>query len=177
MADENVKTEEEKIAEAVAAKEKEWQDKYTKQVNEASKAERLKYEKELEKAKLTESERLAAEAKEEKERLIAENTSLKQEKSVTVKKTMLNEAKLPSFYINDVRLAGAKDEDELKSVIKTITKEHNDYLSSLGKQNQSTSPQVGSTLVLTNEQLAELATTNPEEYRRLRREQKEKGKR
>lgn len=142
------KTVEELIAEAKAqAKaeaDKEWNEKYQKQVNEASKAERLKYEKELEKAKLTESERLAQEQKEKWENLVAENTALKTEKSTNLKKSALNEAKLPSFYMNDSRLLNAKDE-EVKDILKVISKEHNDYLASIGKSNTPpTTPNLGS---------------------------------
>ena len=167
------KTVEEKIAEAKALVEQEWQAKYQKQVNEASKAERLKYEKELEKAKLSESERIAAEQKEKWDMMVAENTALKSEKSTNFKKTALNEAKLPNFYLNDIRITNAKDE-EVKDVIKAIAKEHNDYLASIGKPIASaTSPNVGNTKgIMTEEQLAHLAETNPEEYRRIRREQK-----
>lgn len=175
MADEaKVLTKEEEIANAVALKDKEWQDKYTKQVNEASKAERIKYEKQLETAKLSETERLVAEAKEEKQRLIDENNSLKQEKAMTTKKSLLSDSKLPSHYINDARLIGAKDEDETKSVIKIINKEHNDFLASINKVSQTTSPQVGSTTIMTTEQLAELSVTDPVKYRQIRAEQRNK---
>jgi len=175
---ENEKTVEELVAEAKAqAKaeaEAEWKAIGQKQVNEASKAERLKYEKELEKAKLTESERLAQEQKEKWDAIVAENTVLKTEKSTNSKKSALNEAKLPSFYLNDNRLINAKDE-EVQAVLKVISKEHNDYLASLGKTTvQSTTPNIGTgkTVSMTNEELTKLAETNPDEYRRIRREQK-----
>ena len=162
------KTVEEKIAEAVKAKEDEWQSKYTKQVNEASKAERLKYEKELEKAKLTESERLAQEAKEEKERLIKENETLKNEKMMSVKQKALTDAKLPSYLINDNRLISAKEE-EVAGIIKAIAKEHSEYIASVLKPtNSSTTPIVGngSGKKYTAEDLAKMSVEEYMEWRK-----------
>lgn len=175
MADEQKVLTQQDIDNAVAAKDKEWNENFTKKVNEASKAERIKYEKQLETAKLSETERLVAEAKEEKQRLIDENNSLKQEKAMTTKKSLLSDSKLPSHYINDVRLIDAKDEDEAKSVIKIISKEHNDFLASINKVSQTTSPQVGSTTIMTTEQLAELAEKDPIAYRKIRAEQLKNG--
>ena len=168
------KTVEEKIAEAVAAKDKEWQEKFQKQVNEASKAERIKAEKELEKAKLTETERIAAEQKEKWDALVAENEAFKTEKSINSKKAALSEAKLPSFYANDVRLLNAKD-DEVKEVIKTLAKEHNDWLISNKLPTQSTTPNLGSNkneTMPTAEEFAKMTDAQYFEWRKTHNLQK-----
>ena len=169
---ENEKTVEELVAEAKAqAKaeaEAEWKAIGQKQVNEASKAERLKYEKELEKAKLTEFERLAQEAKEEKERLIKENETLKNEKMMSVKQKALTDAKLPSYLINDNRLISAKEE-EVAGIIKAIAKEHSEYIASVLKPtNSSTTPIVGngSGKKYTAEDLAKMSVEEYMEWRK-----------
>ena len=177
MADEIVFTEEQKaiiakqVEEAKAAKEKEWSDKFQSEVNKTSAALRKKAEEDLKKATMTEAERLASEAKEEKERLTRELGELKAEKSLNAKKSALNEAKLPSFYANDLRLVNAKDE-EVKEVLKTLSKEYNEFLTSIGKtQNQSTTPSVGTGKgKYTEAELLELAQKDPEAYRKLRKE-------
>lgn len=174
MAEEEVKTPtlEEQIAAAVAKSNEEWQAKFQAEVNKASKAEREKYEKKLKEASMTEAERLQHEREEDFTKLQSELATLKGERAAFKRKEALRENQLPSFYEHDERLLKATD-DDFETVIKSLKKEHTDYVKELTKTApQGTAPKVSPQQTsYNNNDLAALATNNPEEYRRLRREQ------
>jgi len=163
------------IQEAVAKKEAEIEERLKARYNEQEKGIRERLQREADKAKMTAEEKAKVEWEERWKAIEEENKSLKAEKSLNVRKEALAGAKLPSYYINDKRVLDAAD-DDLKSVLSMITKEHNDYISSIGKQTQGTTPTTSTGVKFTNEELAKLAETSPEEYRKLRKQQLYGGK-
>lgn len=135
-------TVDEKIAQAIGQVNEDWKEKFQTEVNKASKAEREKYEKKLQQATLTETERLQAEREEEFNKLSGELGVLKAEKGKLVRTQKLNDAKLPSHYLHDVRLLNAPEE-EIDTVVKTLTKEYSDFVKDLTKgQISGTAPRV-----------------------------------
>jgi len=136
-------TAEEKIALAVKAKEEEWQAKFKAEVNKTAAALRKQSEAELEKSKMTEAERIAAENKEKYDAMTKRLGELEAEKSLNIKKSKLNEAKLPSIFMNDARIVNAKDE-EVDDVVKSVAKEWEQLTKELTKSKvQDTQPKFG----------------------------------
>ena len=158
------------IQEAVAKREAEIEERLKARYNEQEKGIREKLQREAEKAKMTAEEKAKVEWEERFKAYEEENRQLKAEKAQTVRKEALASAKLPSFYINDKRILEA-DDDDLKNVISALTKEHTDYLASLGKQTQGTTPNTNIGTKMSNEDLAKLAETDPATYRQLRKKQ------
>lgn len=111
------------VAEAVALKEKEWQEAFNKKVNEASAAERKKYEAKLREATMTEAEKAQAAVNEKitQAELRAKEAETKLFK-ITREKAIA-EAGLPKMFLNDKRLDVA-DDGELENVIKQFKLEH-----------------------------------------------------
>jgi hypothetical protein len=123
---------------AIKTKLEEYEASFQTKVNQASKAEREKYEKQLQKSTMTTEERLKKEALEQNEALSGELNTLKIEKKQFTIKQQLAEAKLPPLFANDVRLVNAEIAD-IPSVVKALTKEYADYQEQYGK------PAVGGT--------------------------------
>ena len=142
MEENQEKTLQEQIDEAVAKTNAEWEAKFQAKVNEIAKATRERYAKEAEREKMTAEEKVKADYEDK-------ITSLTEElgkKTKEIKDRKINEAilsnELPSYYKNDIRLINADDEN-FDKVIKDIKTEHNDYLKTLLQQNvKSTSPNI-----------------------------------
>lgn len=162
-------------AEAIAEARLAWEADNKKRLNEAEKGIRLKLEKEAEKAKMT-AEELARSEYEEKIKALEEaNSTYKQRELDAMRKEAVTSAKLPPYLANDVRLVNASP-DDIPTIIKTIAKEHNEWLNQNKMPQSPTGVYMGTTTTLSTEELAKLAETNPNEYRRLRREQLYKNK-
>ena len=142
MEENQEKTLQEQIDEAVAKNNAEWEAKFQAKVNEIAKSTRERYAKEAEREKMTAEEKVKADYEDK-------ITSLTEElgkKTKEIKDRKINEAilsnELPSYYKNDIRLINADDEN-FDKVIKDIKAEHNDYLKTLLQQNvKSTSPNI-----------------------------------
>lgn len=142
MEENQEKTLQEQIDEAVAKTNAEWEAKFQAKVNEIAKSTRERYAKEAEREKMTAEEKVKADYEDK-------ITSLTEElgkKTKEIKDRKINEAilsnELPSYYKNDIRLLNADDEN-FDKVIKDIKTEHNDYLKTLLQQNvKSTSPNI-----------------------------------
>ena len=142
MEENQEKTLQEQIDEAVAKTNAEWEAKFQAKVNEIAKSNRERYAKEAEREKMTAEEKVKADYEDK-------ITSLTEElgkKTKEIKDRKINEAilsnELPSYYKNDIRLLNADDEN-FDKVIKDIKTEHNDYLKTLLQQNvKSTSPNI-----------------------------------
>ena len=142
MEENQEKTLQEQIDEAVAKTNAEWEAKFQAKVNEIAKSTRERYAKEAEREKMTAEEKVKADYEDK-------ITSLTEElgkKTKEIKDRKINEAilsnELPSYYKNDIRLLNADDEN-FDKVIKDIKAEHNDYLKTLLQQNvKSTSPYI-----------------------------------
>jgi chromosome segregation ATPase len=101
-------------------------------VNQASRAEREKYEKQLAKAQMSAEERLKAESEEKLNALLSEVTTLKTEKKHSTIRQQLAEAQLPSMLANDSRLVNA-EVDDIPTIIKSIKKEFSETLKEITK--------------------------------------------
>lgn len=142
MEENQEKTLQEQIDEAVAKTNAEWEAKFQAKVNEIAKSTRERYAKEAEREKMTAEEKVKADY-EDKITTLTEELG---KKTKEIKDRKINEAilsnELPSYYKNDIRLINADDEN-FDKVIKDIKAEHNDYLKSLLQQNvKSTSPNI-----------------------------------
>lgn len=142
MEENQEKTLQEQIDEAVAKNNAEWEAKFQAKVNEIAKSTRERYAKEAEREKMTAEEKVKADY-EDKITTLTEELG---KKTKEIKDRKINEAilsnELPSYYKNDIRLINADDEN-FDKVIKDIKAEHNDYLKSLLQQNvKSTSPNI-----------------------------------
>lgn len=142
MEDNQEKTLQEQIDEAVAKTNAEWEAKFQAKVNEIAKSTRERYAKEAEREKMTAEEKVKADY-EDKITTLTEELG---KKTKEIKDRKINEAilsnELPSYYKNDIRLINADDEN-FDKVIKDIKAEHNDYLKALLQQNvKSTSPNI-----------------------------------
>lgn len=142
MEDNQEKTLQEQIDEAVAKTNAEWEAKFQAKVNEIAKSTRERYAKEAEREKMTAEEKVKADY-EDKITTLTEELG---KKTKEIKDRKINEAilsnELPSYYKNDIRLLNADDEN-FDKVIKDIKAEHNDYLKALLQQNvKSTSPNI-----------------------------------
>ena len=140
MEENQEKTLQEQIDEAVAKTNAEWEAKFQAKVNEIAKSTRERYAKEAEREKMTAEEKVKADY-EDKITTLTEELG---KKTKEIKDRKINEAilsnELPSYYKNDIRLINADDEN-FDKVIKDIKAEHNDYLKTLLQQNvKSTSP-------------------------------------
>ena len=140
MEENQEKTLQEQIDEAVAKTNAEWEAKFQAKVNEIAKSTRERYAKEAEREKMTAEEKVKADY-EDKITTLTEELG---KKTKEIKDRKINEAilsnELPSYYKNDIRLLNADDEN-FDKVIKDIKAEHNDYLKTLLQQNvKSTSP-------------------------------------
>jgi uncharacterized protein len=111
------------VAEAVALKEKEWQEAFNKKVNEASAAERKKYEAKLREATMTETEKAQAAVNERLAQVEQEAKEYKQKLFQITREKAIAEAGLPKMFLNDKRLDVAED-GELENVIKQFKIEH-----------------------------------------------------
>lgn len=146
---------------AIKTKLEEYEASFQTKVNQASKAEREKYEKQLQKATLTTEERLKQEALEQIEALSGELNTLKIEKKQFTIKQQLAEAKLPPLFANDVRLVNAEIAD-IPSVVKALTKEYADYQEQYGKPAVSgTAPQTTQTTSQNSALIDQLISKNP----------------
>lgn len=142
MEENQEKTLQEQIDEAVAKTNAEWEAKFQAKVNEIAKSTRERYAKEAEREKMTAEEKVKADY-EDKITTLTEELG---KKTKEIKDRKINEAilsnELPSYYKNDIRLINADDEN-FDKVIKDIKAEHNDYLKTLLQQNvKSTSPNI-----------------------------------
>ena len=142
MEENQEKTLQEQIDEAVAKTNAEWEAKFQAKVNEIAKSTRERYAKEAEREKMTAEEKVKADY-EDKITTLTEELG---KKTKEIKDRKINEAilsnELPSYYKNDIRLLNADDEN-FDKVIKDIKAEHNDYLKALLQQNvKSTSPNI-----------------------------------
>lgn len=142
MEENQEKTLQEQIDEAVAKTNAEWEAKFQAKVNEIAKSTRERYAKEAEREKMTAEEKVKADY-EDKITTLTEELG---KKTKEIKDRKINEAilsnELPSYYKNDIRLINADDEN-FDKVIKDIKAEHNDYLKTLLQQNvKSTSPYI-----------------------------------
>ena len=142
MEENQEKTLQEQIDEAVAKNNAEWEEKFQAKVNEIAKSTRERYAKEAEREKMTAEEKVKADY-EDKITTLTEELG---KKTKEIKDRKINEAilsnELPSYYKNDIRLINADDEN-FDKVIKDIKAEHNDYLKTLLQQNvKSTSPNI-----------------------------------
>ena len=142
MEENQEKTLQEQIDEAVAKTNAEWEAKFQAKVNEIAKSTRERYAKEAEREKMTAEEKVKADY-EDKITTLTEELG---KKTKEIKDRKINEAilsnELPSYYKNDIRLINA-DDDNFDKVIKDIKAEHNDYLKTLLQQNvKSTSPNI-----------------------------------
>lgn len=142
MEENQEKTLQEQIDEAVAKTNAEWEAKFQAKVNEIAKSTRERYAKEAEREKMTAEEKVKADY-EDKITTLTEELG---KKTKEIKDRKINEAilsnELPSYYKNDIRLINADDEN-FDKVIKDIKTEHNDYLKTLLQQNvKSTSPNI-----------------------------------
>lgn len=142
MEENQEKTLQEQIDEAVAKTNAEWEAKFQAKVNEIAKSTRERYAKEAEREKMTAEEKVKADY-EDKITTLTEELG---KKTKEIKDRKINEAilsnELPSYYKNDIRLINADDEN-FDKVIKDIKAEHNDYLKALLQQNvKSTSPNI-----------------------------------
>lgn len=142
MEENQEKTLQEQIDEAIAKTNAEWEAKFQAKVNEIAKSTRERYAKEAEREKMTAEEKVKADY-EDKITTLTEELG---KKTKEIKDRKINEAilsnELPSYYKNDIRLLNADDEN-FDKVIKDIKAEHNDYLKTLLQQNvKSTSPYI-----------------------------------
>lgn len=142
MEENQEKTLQEQIDEAVQKNNAEWEAKFQAKVNEIAKSTRERYAKEAEREKMTAEEKVKADY-EDKITTLTEELG---KKTKEIKDRKINEAilsnELPSYYKNDIRLINADDEN-FDKVIKGIKAEHNDYLKTLLQQNvKSTSPYI-----------------------------------
>ena len=142
MEENQEKTLQEQIDEAVAKTNAEWEAKFQAKVNEIAKSTRERYAKEAEREKMTAEEKVKADY-EDKITTLTEELG---KKTKEIKDRKINEAilsnELPSYYKNDIRLLNA-DDANFDKVIKDIKAEHNDYLKTLLQQNvKSTSPYI-----------------------------------
>lgn len=142
MEENQEKTLQEQIDEAVAKTNAEWEAKFQAKVNEIAKSTRERYAKEAEREKMTAEEKVKADYEDK----ITNLTEELGKKNKEIKDRKINEAilsnELPSYYKNDIRLLNADDEN-FDKVIKDIKSEHNDYLKTILQQNvKSTSPNV-----------------------------------
>ena len=142
MEENQEKTLQEQIDEAVAKTNAEWEAKFQAKVNEIAKSTRERYAKEAEREKMTAEEKVKADY-EDKITTLTEELG---KKTKEIKDRKINEAilsnELPSYYKNDIRLLNADDEN-FDKVINDIKTEHNDYLKTLLQQNvKSTSPYI-----------------------------------
>ena len=146
---------------AIKAKLEEYEASFQTKVNQASKAESEKYEKQLQKATLTTEERLKQEAQEQIEALSGELNTLKIEKKQFTIKQLLAEAKLTPLFANDVRLVNA-DIADIPSVVKALTKEYADYQEQYGKPAVGgTAPKTPQTTSQNNSLIDQLVNSNP----------------
>lgn len=146
---------------AIKAKLEEFETNFQAKVNQASKAEREKVEKQLAKQKMTLEEQIKAEAQEQIEALSGELNTLKIEKKQFTIKQQLAEAQLPAFFQNDVRLVNA-DIADIPSVIKALKKEYVEYAEQLGKPAVGgTAPRTSPTTSQNTSIVDSIAKTNP----------------
>ena len=143
---------------AIKAKLEEFETNFQAKVNQASKAEREKVEKQLAKQKMTLEEQIKAEAQEQIEALTGELTTLKTEKKQFTIKQQLAEAQLPKLFANDVRLVNAEI-DDIPKVIKELKKE---YAEQLGKPAVGgTAPKISPTISQNTSVVDSIAKANP----------------
>jgi hypothetical protein len=110
----------------------ELKDSFQAKVNQASKAEREKFQNQLAKEKMTTEERLRVESEEKLNELLGQVNTLKTEKKHTTIRTQLVENGLPIMLANDTRLVNAEI-DDIPNVVKALKKEFADTIKELTK--------------------------------------------
>lgn len=138
------KSVDDKIAEAVAKVNAEWQQKWENELttskNATAKSVREAEEKKFAREKMTVEERVKAEYEEKLNSLSSEAEELRKYRKTTIVKEKLNNAKLPQRYLFDVRLVQAEEGKE-DDVIKQLAKEYESEVAQFSKSNQkSTEP-------------------------------------
>ena len=101
-------------------------------VNQASRAEREKFEKQLLKEKMTTEERFKLESEEKLNELLGQVNTLKTEKKHTTIRQQLVENGLPIMLANDTRLVNA-EVDDIPNIVKLLKKEFADTIKELTK--------------------------------------------
>lgn len=148
--------------EALKTKLVEYETSFKEKVNQASKAEREKFEKQLAKAKLSAEEQVKVEQEEKWNAIQAELTTLKTEKKQFTIKNHLTETGLPPFFANDSRLVNAEIAD-IPSVVKAIKKEYEEYAKEIGKPAVSaTAPKTQATTSQGNQLIDNIVKNNPQ---------------
>lgn len=148
--------------EALKNKLAELENGFKEKVNQASKAEREKFEKQLAKAKLSAEEQVKLEQEEKWNAIQGELNTLKIEKKQFVVKQHLTESGLPPFFANDARLVNA-DVADIPSVIKSIKKEFEEYVKESGKPAVSaTAPKTQTTTNQGNQLIDNIVKNNPQ---------------
>ncbi len=118
--------------EALKTKLVELEGSFKEKVNQASKSEREKMEKQLAKLKLSTEEQVKLEQEEKLNAILAENNTLKTEKKQAIIRSNLVESGLPPLFANDVRLVNAEI-DDVSKVIKELKKEYSEYIKEANK--------------------------------------------
>jgi hypothetical protein len=113
--------------EALKTKFAELETGFKEKVNQASRAEREKFDKQLAKAKLSAEEQVKIEQEEKLNVIIAENNALKTEKKQAIVRSNLVESGLPPLLANDIRLINA-EVDDIPKIIKELKREYGEYL-------------------------------------------------
>lgn len=135
---------------------------FKEKVNQASKAEREKFEKQLAKAKLSAEEQVKVEQEEKWNAIQGELNTLKIEKKQFLIKQHLTESGLPPFFTNDTRLVNAEATD-IPSVVKSIKKEYEEYMKEMGKPAVSaTAPKTQTTTPQGTQLIDNIVKNNPQ---------------
>jgi len=162
-----------KIAEEKAKWEADNEQRLKSRINETEKGIRERLEREAKKAAMSAEEKAKADYEEKYNATQVERDNYKTKYRDMLVRSKLNSAGLPiDLYIDNKKLD--VEDEQLDDVIKTLKKTHETILSG-GKTSPTTTPQTrGNTTTsqnYTTEQMLKLADENPEEYRRIRREQ------
>lgn len=158
-----------KIAEEKAKWEADQAKAFQSRINETEKGIRERLQREAQKAAMTAEEKAKADYEERYNATQVERDNYKSKYREMLVRSKLNEAGLPiDLYIDNKRLD--VEDDLLDEAIKTLKKTHESVIMG-GKTSPSTTPKTTSNASkMTNEDLAKLAETNPEEYRRIRKQ-------
>lgn len=159
----------EKLAEEKSKWEAENEQRFKARINETEKGIRERLQKEAQKAAMTAEEKAKVEYEERFNSVQAERDQYRAKYRDMSLRAKLTEAGLPvELYIDNKRLDVG--DEQLDDVIKSLKKTHESFITS-GRTSPSTTPKTNmSPNKLTNEDLEKLAISDPEEYRRLRRE-------
>lgn len=125
------------IDEALAEKSKVLEQEFQKKFNESEKGLRLRLQKEAEKEKMSAEEKAKADIAEQLSNYEKQIKEYQDKEARLIREKAISEAKLPKFFENDKRIIDAKN-DDLPSVIKTITKEYQETINAQGRANTTT---------------------------------------